>query len=340
MVRDTQALAYWGPSTLYFILATGAQTNNAFSLVKQIIYKQGWTSTQQRCAQDRGIYVLKGQCTVKMGPERSITARANDFIAIPKLTQHSLTVDHANTELLDFYTPAGYGQIIMGILLPALEPGPPPADLSLASTHQTSMLYSQYGFHNTESASLEGIRDTLPSSKTVKSAPASAIVPFHANGQSAPAYWVIPAIPELWIQLASGDQTGDSYTLTEMLLTKGNAAAPMKYGNRDETYYILEGQATFFLGDRIEEAGTGDFVFIPRETVFGLRIDSDKVRALIWHTPSGIIEGALPFLGGVPAENRTSPPTDLERPSMDLQKFMEHARSLQIHVLAIPDPLK
>jgi mannose-6-phosphate isomerase-like protein (cupin superfamily) len=75
-----------------------------------------------------------------------------------------------------------------------------------------------------------------------------------------------------------------------MLLTKGNVAGPMRYDNIDEIYYVLDGRITLLLDHRIEEVWKGDFAFIPRNSVFVVRVDSETARALIWHTPSGIIE--------------------------------------------------
>jgi mannose-6-phosphate isomerase-like protein (cupin superfamily) len=339
-VRAKEAPSYWQPSTLYFVLATGVQTNNAFTLIYQIIYDKGWAIKSRTHTQDRGVYILKGQCTFRFGPTRILTAKAGDFVAIPKLTKHSFTVDAEITELLDFYTPAGYDQIIIGTSHPALMPGPPPSDLPLASSHQIKTLYAQYGLKDIGSVPTIDESKKQPSRQLTEVTPAEAPSPFLTNRQTAPAYWVMPVIPELWVVLASGEQTNNAYTLTEMLFTKGNAAAPMEYGSTDETYYVLDGKATFLLGDHVEEAGKGDFVFIPRGTIFGLRVDSAQMRALLWHTPSGIIEGALPLLGGKLAKDRTSPPADLERPSVDPEVFMAHARALQIRILAVSDPLK
>ena len=115
----------------------------------------------------------------------------------------------------------------------------------------------------------------------------------------------------------------------------------MSYDNHDETCYILQGDATFLLGDLEEKVKTGDFVFVPRGTVFALWIDSkDGMRSLIWHNPSGIIESSLPLLGGKEAIDRTKPPDNIERPKLDMDVFMGLARATAIRILAVPDPLK
>ncbi len=41
-------------------------------------------------------------------------------------------------------------------------------------------------------------------------------------------------------------------------------APPHVHENEDEIYYILEGTAHFLLGDRVETAGPGDTVILPR----------------------------------------------------------------------------
>jgi mannose-6-phosphate isomerase-like protein (cupin superfamily) len=159
---------------------------------------------------------------------------------------------------------------------------------------------------------------------------------------------VKPAIPELWIQLAASTQTGGVYSLTSMLFpAPGNAAAPLSYTSHDESYYILDGKATFLLGDHPEPVGKGAFVFVPRGTVFGLRVDGkegEKMRALVWHTPGGIIEGCLTLMGGVAAgegeEEREKVPQGLRGPQVDPMVFMGRAKEMGIRILAVGDPLK
>jgi hypothetical protein len=183
--------------------------------------------------------------------------------------------------------------------------------------HQFQILSAQYGLTKVNSIPDFGKGNEKPFWEGIGAIPGSTLCPFQASSDTAPAYWVKPAIPELWTILASGAQTAIAYTLTGMLLTKENAAGPMRYDNIDEIYYVLDGSITRLLDHRIEEVWNGDFAFIPRNTLFAVRVDSETARALIWHTPSGIIEGALSMVGAVPAEDRTKRPANLERPPMD-----------------------
>lgn len=327
--RAKKAPAYWTPTTRDTVLATGVQTNNVFSLMHSLYYEKDIAVETRTNAQDGGIYVLKGQCSFNVGGVHQFQGGPGQFIGIPKLTQYSYVVEATDTELLFFYTPAGPEQIVIGAGHPAVEAGPPPTKLPTIPEERIETLASQYdlnriGGHKTKS--------------TLHASPSPILQ--HETA----AYWVQPAIPELWIQLATGTQTDNAYTLTEMLFAHGNAAAPLSYGSRDEIYYILDGNAAFLLGDHVEQATNGDFVFIPRGTVFALRVDSQSMRALVWHTPSGIIEGTLPIMmtGGQSAGQKRSlpPPEDLKRPQVDLATFVAQARALGINLLAVKDPLK
>ena len=328
--RLHEAPAFWAPAARSTVLATGVQTNNVFTLIHSIYYDKGFAIKARTNAQDGGIYVLKGAVDMSAGGSR-YQAMPGHFIGIPKLTEYSYTIEAADTEMLFFYTPAGPEQILMGGAQPAIKAGPPPPELPGIPPQRIKTLSAQYG--------LQWVGGT-----ETKPAKGSTQVPFHSSNETAPAYWVQPVIPELWIQLATGQQTNNAYSFTESLFSQGNAAAPLSYGSRDELYYILDGTATFLLGDHTMEAAQDDFVFIPRGTVFGLRIDSESWRAVGWHTPSGIIEGTLPLMltGGLEAGKHRSlpPPERLSRPQVDPTTFVAQARALDINLLAVEDPLK
>ena len=58
-------------------------------------------------------------------------------------------------------------------------------------------------------------------------------------------------------------------------------APPHHHQNEDEVYYILEGEVTFLLGDRVETAPTGSTVILPRGMMHATWNESDKpARAL------------------------------------------------------------
>ena len=80
----------------------------------------------------------------------------------------------------------------------------------------------------------------------------------HNNG-SARAYWWLDT---LWIVLADSSDTGGRYSLMEEVASKGSGPGPHKHTWSDETYYIMDGEITFLVGDEIKTARTGDYVMV------------------------------------------------------------------------------
>ena len=120
---------------------------------------------------------------------------------------------------------------------------------------------------------------------------------------TAPAYWMQNI---LWIILADGTDTGGRWSLMEQLLPKGSGPPPHKHTWSDETFYILDGEITFLIGDDIQTAGKGGFVMVPRDTRHAFRVDSDTARILNGYTPASM--EALVAELGKPAPERVLPP--------------------------------
>ncbi|KAL8636169.1 MAG: hypothetical protein Q9228_006406, partial [Teloschistes exilis] len=95
--------------------------------------------------QDEGLYVVSGQCTFNAGGKDGKIATAGTFVNFPRLIQHSFTVDVLNTQLLNFYLPAGFEQLLTGIAHPADRSEPPPPDVPLAPTWLIEKLAENYG---------------------------------------------------------------------------------------------------------------------------------------------------------------------------------------------------
>jgi quercetin dioxygenase-like cupin family protein len=86
--------------------------------------------------------------------------------------------------------------------------------------------------------------------------------------------------------LATGALTGGGFALVEERSIRGVSVPLHKHDNDVESFYILEGEVTFFLEDKPGvQAITGTFVHIPKGTVHGFRIKSETVRYLILTTP-------------------------------------------------------
>jgi quercetin dioxygenase-like cupin family protein len=86
--------------------------------------------------------------------------------------------------------------------------------------------------------------------------------------------------------LATGASTGDAFALVEEKARSGVSVPLHKHDEDVESFYVLEGEMSFFLGHQSEvHARAGAFVHIPAGTVHGFRIDSESARYLILTTP-------------------------------------------------------
>ncbi len=128
-------------------------------------------------------------------------------------------------------------------------------------------------------------------------------IPFVHNIDTAPAYWWLDI---LWVILVTGEDTGGRYSLMYEALPRESGAPPHKHTWSDEHFYILEGEITFLIDEQIKTSGKGDFVFVPRNTRHGFRVDSEIATFLNGYTPAGL-ELAVAELA-LPAPERVIPP--------------------------------
>ena len=85
--------------------------------------------------------------------------------------------------------------------------------------------------------------------------------------------------------LATGALTGEAFALVDERAI-GGESVPLHKHDDVESFYVLEGEVSFYLGDRSGmRAGAGAFVHIPGGTNHGFRIESATARYLILTTP-------------------------------------------------------
>src|SRR4028118_1673765 len=75
---------------------------------------------------------------------------------------------------------------------------------------------------------------------------------------------------------ASSEQTGGRFSITEQEFPGGMAPPPPSQPEDDETFYVLEGDLTFYLEDGLPlAASAGTFVHLPAGTAHPHRADSE-----------------------------------------------------------------
>ncbi|QKX53049.1 uncharacterized protein TRUGW13939_00120 [Talaromyces rugulosus] len=329
------APAYWQIGNLWRTMATGVQTDNVFTLLDQIVHSGGGggpcTHTH---TQDEGLYVVSGKCTFNAGGNDGLPAGPGTFVAIPRLTEHSFTVDEEDTQLLNFYLPAGFEVLLTGIAHPADRNEPPPPGVPLPPPHLVRKLASDYG--QTAVLGMPFIDKARPGIMSTRPTPGATIFPFTAHAKGVPSYWYKDG---LWSVLGSSKQTGESYTMLQLNLRKGVISSPHIYNDHDEVFYILSGDCTFLLGDRIERCSKGALVFIPKGTPSSHRVDSETALMLNIHTPGGFDE-ALEQLGQKATEFRLpniGDSAEVKQTDARLRNML--LNGLGIKNIAVTDPL-
>ena len=326
------APAFWQIGNLWRVMATGVQTGNSFCLLDQLVMPDGGGPCTHTHPQDEGLYVVSGHCTFNAGG-LTVGAAAGSFVAVPRRTEHSFTVDAPGTQLLNFYLPAGFELILMGLAAPAeANTLPPPGAVKMPPRRLVEQLSRDFG--QTPVLGLPFADPPGPDNMATRPTPGARALPFVSSVADAPSYWHMGG---LWSVLMDGARSDGSYSLIEQVMRPGPQAPPHLHEGSDEVFYILEGEAEFLLEDRLEKAGKGALVFIPRGMVHAFRVLGDRpCRALNLYTPAGF-ERTLPALARR-AESPTLPPLDLPAiPSSGEQRQALFA-DLGMRPVAVPNP--
>ena len=73
------------------------------------------------------------------------------------------------------------------------------------------------------------------------------------------------AVGDVYRFLATGEQTGGAYVLSEARVLPGGGPPPHIHRREDEGFFVLEGEITFTLGDKRVVAKPGSFIQGPRD---------------------------------------------------------------------------
>jgi quercetin dioxygenase-like cupin family protein len=113
---------------------------------------------------------------------------------------------------------------------------------------------------------------------------------------------------------ASGAETADAFSQIEIDGPRGDATPRHLHHNEDETYYVLEGEVTLFVGDERIDLHAGDFCFAPRGIPHTSIVRSERARYLTTLSPAGLeqlfVELGVPVTGDQPPTDAVMPPMD------------------------------
>ena len=96
------------------------------------------------------------------------------------------------------------------------------------------------------------------------------------------------AVGDVYRVLASGSQTGGVYALSEIRVSPNNGPPPHIHSREDESFFVLEGEIEFQVGDEKITARPGTFIQGPRGIAHSFRNNTQlPARMLGFVTPAG-----------------------------------------------------
>jgi len=102
--------------------------------------------------------------------------------------------------------------------------------------------------------------------------------------------------------LAGADQTDGAFSLGEFSGGQGVWTAPHVHQNTEESFYVLEGNFVFTLGEEEVEAGPGSYILVPRGTRHLIRSEDPSGRLLALWSPGGL-EAMFVTLSQLPSDS-------------------------------------
>jgi mannose-6-phosphate isomerase-like protein (cupin superfamily) len=138
-----------------------------------------------------------------------------------------------------------------------------------------------------------------------------------------------------YLTKTGGEQT-DGRLFQALLMEPRGAAPPLHiHHDADETWYVLEGQLTIFVGDREFEAGPGDFVLGSRGLPHSFLVRSGRAEFLVTFAPASATEGFFAEIG-IPVVTGQPHPGALPN---DPDDFARRAERYAIEIVGPPPTL-
>lgn len=138
------------------------------------------------------------------------------------------------------------------------------------------------------------------------------------------------AVGDVYRVLASGDQTGGVYALSEIRVSPNNGPPPHVHSRDDEAFFVLEGEVTFQIGDEKIVARPGTFVQGPRGIPHTLKNNSKTpARMLVFVMPAGFENFVKEFAQPVPSFDSPAIPVTPQ----EIEKLLATAPKYGIQIL-------
>ena len=127
--------------------------------------------------------------------------------------------------------------------------------------------------------------------------------------------------------MVSGEDTNGAFCVLHCNGKKDGGPPLHIHELEDESFYVLEGEITFFVGDQTIFAKAGDYVFAPRGIPHTFKVRSEETKFIVTAYPSGfdlfVKELSVPFHKGF---KKPEDPPSVEK----IQKLIEVSKKYKI----------
>jgi quercetin dioxygenase-like cupin family protein len=134
--------------------------------------------------------------------------------------------------------------------------------------------------------------------------------------------------------LATAKDTDGAFSLIHCFFRKGFMAPPHYHKLEDESFYLLEGEIDFTVGDKKFKAVAGDFILLPKNIPHHFNLVSETVKALLIISPAGFEIFFKEF--GRPAQTLDLPPIPTTNPRKEMFEQM-HNRMIELGNVFMPE---
>lgn len=160
---------------------------------------------------------------------------------------------------------------------------------------------------------------------TVEIDPANTMKPIAVSTNEGEARWWLGGLAVI---KASAADTNGQLSIIEVTEPPDMDGPLHVHHREDEGFWILDGSATFEIGDQVFEAKTGDYLFGPRGIPHRYSTGSAGCRMLYVLTPGGMEKLVTEM--SVPAGSRTIPPPFDEEPDWEQVAAIARANGCEL----------
>ena len=140
----------------------------------------------------------------------------------------------------------------------------------------------------------------------------------------------IAVVGDVYRFLATGEDTNGKYALWEAIVPPGGGPPPHVHSREEESFYIMEGEITFQIGDERIVATAGMFANMPVGTSHSFKNESNRpAKMLISVAPAGLEQMFFEF--GVPLPDGST--TALPPKKQEIEKLLTVAPRYGIEIM-------